>query len=315
MRRFHFLALGAFITASGALAVDGVVEINQARALAGNVTPGDMPGFPVTLSRSGSYRLTSNLDVRALASPENITAISVTTDDVTIDMNGFAILGPTICSGAPVTFCTPSGSGNGIDAGSNSGFRAFNGTIRGMGSRGILAGGRARLEWLRVESNRYDGITLGNSNSSIVSHCIASSNGQHGVNCAGTYGGSISFTTAESNMIDGIVGGQASAITDCTAIRNGGNGLAMFYGGGTIRNSVSHNNTGAGINTTVIGANMLGAVIVGNSVRSNAGGGLVLATGAGADGYSGNVLTGNSVAQITGGVSMGTNLCNGAPCP
>ena len=35
------------VLADPALAVDGVIEINQARAAAGNVTVGDAPGFPV----------------------------------------------------------------------------------------------------------------------------------------------------------------------------------------------------------------------------------------------------------------------------
>ena len=37
-------------------AVDGVILIDQTKALAGNVTPGDTPGFPVTISLPGSYR-------------------------------------------------------------------------------------------------------------------------------------------------------------------------------------------------------------------------------------------------------------------
>jgi hypothetical protein len=50
------------IAISGRLfAQDGVVIIDQTRAIAGNVTPGDVPGVPVTISRSGSYRLDSNL--------------------------------------------------------------------------------------------------------------------------------------------------------------------------------------------------------------------------------------------------------------
>ena len=55
----------AFILALGssARAVDGVVEINQAKALAGGVTAGDTAGFPATISQSGSYRLTGNLTV------------------------------------------------------------------------------------------------------------------------------------------------------------------------------------------------------------------------------------------------------------
>ena len=42
-------------------AVDGVIEINQAKALAGGVTPSDTPGFPVSIDTAGSYRLTGNL--------------------------------------------------------------------------------------------------------------------------------------------------------------------------------------------------------------------------------------------------------------
>jgi len=54
--------IGAMVGAARPLAaVDGVIEINQARALAGG--PGDEPGFPVTIYASGSYRLTSNLSV------------------------------------------------------------------------------------------------------------------------------------------------------------------------------------------------------------------------------------------------------------
>ena len=51
--------LVAFI-ASPALAQ---VVITQAKALAGNVTPGDAAGFPVTLSQPGAYILGSNLTV------------------------------------------------------------------------------------------------------------------------------------------------------------------------------------------------------------------------------------------------------------
>src|SRR6185436_8638324 len=44
-----------------AFAVDGTILIDQNRALAGNVTPGDAPGFPVTISQPGSYKLSGNL--------------------------------------------------------------------------------------------------------------------------------------------------------------------------------------------------------------------------------------------------------------
>lgn len=40
-----------------AQAADGQILISQAKALAGNVTHGDAPGFPVTLTQPGSYQL------------------------------------------------------------------------------------------------------------------------------------------------------------------------------------------------------------------------------------------------------------------
>jgi hypothetical protein len=92
---------GACLSVSTAFAVDGVKLITQSRAIAGGVTPNDAPGFPVTISRRGSYRLASNLSVES----SNVHAIQITSPrgDVTIDLNGFTITGP----GAP-------GSGDGI---------------------------------------------------------------------------------------------------------------------------------------------------------------------------------------------------------
>src|SRR5947207_5818225 len=106
-------------------AVDGVILIDQNRALAGGVTPGDAPGFPVTISVAGSYRLSGNLTV-----PDaNTTAISITAKNVTIDLNGFSIIGPTVCTGIPVTSCSPTGSGVGITS-FQSMISVYNGVIR-----------------------------------------------------------------------------------------------------------------------------------------------------------------------------------------
>jgi hypothetical protein len=53
------------------MAVDGVLEINQACVSVG-CFPGDLAGFPVTISSTGSYRLTSSLDVTGEGSPQNV---------------------------------------------------------------------------------------------------------------------------------------------------------------------------------------------------------------------------------------------------
>jgi hypothetical protein len=85
-------ALATLATSAGA--VDGLVLIDQNHALAGSVTPGDAPGFPVTISQAGSYRLASNLTV-----PAGVDAIQITANDVTIDLNGFSIIGPGVFPG------------------------------------------------------------------------------------------------------------------------------------------------------------------------------------------------------------------------
>jgi hypothetical protein len=82
-------AFAALALAAGAQAQ--VVTIDQAKALAGNVTPGDAPGFPVTISQPGSYRLTGNLRVDDLSAH----GIEITAPGtVTLDLGGFTIRGP-----------------------------------------------------------------------------------------------------------------------------------------------------------------------------------------------------------------------------
>jgi hypothetical protein len=163
------LALAALLALTlPAHAVDGVKLIDMARVAAGGVTPGDTPGFPVTISQPGSYRLSGNLTV-----PDaNTDAIVVTEANVTLDLNGFAILGPTTCvlDFGPRTFvCSPTGTGEGISNGSGPGsispfLVVMNGTIRGMGANGINiqnAGlGAVRIEKVAVSDNGGSGIVV-----------------------------------------------------------------------------------------------------------------------------------------------------------
>src|SRR4051812_6036205 len=85
---------------------EGVTLIDQKTALSGKVTESDTPGFPVTISAPGSYRLSSNLVVPDAAT----TAIQITADNVSLDLGGFSIIGPNTCTPSPV-HCTFSGGG------------------------------------------------------------------------------------------------------------------------------------------------------------------------------------------------------------
>jgi hypothetical protein len=195
----------------------GVINIDQAKAEAGGVTANDTPGFPVTISQSGTYRLTSNLVV---GNP-NTTVIEVTADNVTLDLNGYAILGATSCSGEP-TVCYPVGSGDGVrftPANRKANLAISNGTIRGMGGGGInvhTASSGFLVDNVRVVSNGGWGMVLNGAN---VTNSVVMRNGVHGI------------------------GAHSSLISGNTIVANGGAGLFLVrsgFGG----NSLVGNNAG-----------------------------------------------------------------------
>lgn len=153
MRAFNTLCTGfvLLLVAFPALAGDGAIEINAA-CVADGCFAGDDPGFPVQINNAGSYVLTSNLEV----GDANTTAIDISKANVSLDLNGFSLIGPTSCTGRPVTSCSPTGNGRGIET--YNGNRISNGAVVGFGSHGIYALAHSRLQNLRVEFNGGDGI-------------------------------------------------------------------------------------------------------------------------------------------------------------
>lgn len=120
-----------------AKAVDGVILITQARALAGGITPGDAPGFPVTLSQPGSYRLAGNLTVATA----NVNAIFVEADNVSIDLNGFTVFGPGKANGTAAGIASDQ-----TDAPGGGAMTIMNGVVRDMGGAGIAIDSAAIVE-------------------------------------------------------------------------------------------------------------------------------------------------------------------------
>lgn len=265
------LSLLHMLNPSGAEAVDGVIEISQVRAEAGGVTPGDTPGFPATLSQPGSYRLTGNLVVP----DRDTTAIQVISDDVSIDLNGFAILGPNVANGF----------GEGVAASSRANIHVRNGTIRGMGARGLHLGNWAVVEDIRSQHNS-DGAEVGIH--SRVSRSSAIANRAAGINVFSK--SLVEDCIANQNGEDGIVAGEASRIQGNTATDNGRYGIL---------------------------AN--GAVLVlDNTIMDNDDFGIFL--GNANAGYAGNTITDNTGSpggpQVQGGTQIGTNICGtDTTCP
>jgi hypothetical protein len=226
-----------FLTSGIATAVDGVVLIDQARALAGSVTPGDTPGFPVTISVAGSYRLSGNLTV-----PDaDTTAISVTSDNVSIDLNGFAILGPVTCTGNPIS-CTPTGTGNGINVeGLPRTIGIRNGEIRGMGSAGISCGSSGavvNVSDMRVLQNGWVGIIVANG---MVTGSSVTTNGTTGIAVSGT--GTVIGNHVSHNGTNGIQVNNG-LVSQNTSSANGSVGLRLTLTVGYWGNALTANNAG-----------------------------------------------------------------------
>ena len=172
-------------------AADGVIEINQAIVEANG-------GFPYVISEPGSYNLSGNLTVP----DENTSAIEVQARDVTLDLNGFAIIGPVQCTAenGSVT-CSPEGTGVGVLAPLAFPTVVRNGSVRGMGSGGVVIT-FGRVEGVRALENGDRGIFL--LQSGVVRGCLAELNGEVGIFILDA-GAVVEHSIARFNPAGGIV--------------------------------------------------------------------------------------------------------------
>jgi hypothetical protein len=222
------LAISALFAALPAAAVDGEILISQSRAASGGITPGDTAGFPVTISRSGSYKLSSNLSVT-----DATNAIEVTAADVTIDLNGFTI------RSSP-----PGAASSGIVALTGGGvLRVSNGTIVGFPSAGIAKSpGFAVIEDMRIIGNGRNLDLAGDSqvrNSTIIMSTSDFGVFEPGIRC-------YARCLIENNVITGNIGAAVvSQGGGSTVIGNVmvGNGSPAVFSSGVA--------TGIGLNILV----------------------------------------------------------------
>jgi hypothetical protein len=281
-------ALLLFALAGPALAVDGVLEINETCAVETGCFAGDTAGFPVRITAPGSYRLTSNL---TYASPnQNAIFIEGGGAGSTIDLNGFAIVGPATCERVlNVTTCSGTGTGN-VSAVSSSnladGVTVKNGRVQGAGRSGISLGGRhSRIEGVHATQNGSNGLRL-------------------------TVGGVFFQNRAYINGGDGIQADEDSIVSSNIAFGNAGDGINAADGAAIIQGNNSSENNEDGI---VAGAECL---VKDNVVTDNKGFGLNLSSPLVTSvGYTNNIFA-NNIGTVAGGIDLGGNLCNGTTtCP
>jgi len=253
--RSLLIAAALISTGSAALAQ---ATIDQNKALAGNVTPGDSAGYPITINQPGSYKLMSNLMV-----PAGTSGIVINAPNVTLDLNGFTVAGPVTCSQnastRAVTCSAPySGSIAGIRAGTaDLAFTIRNGTVQGFAGDGIFGSGNDLIERVHVTQNSFVGIDQTGTNDANprIVDVLADLNGKHGLHLSAS-GGVVSGSRVNANGGDGIYGNGRVLVLDTQARRNFDVGLRNAQ---VSRTSSSNNGTNR-LQVNSLGGNYDGAV-------------------------------------------------------
>ncbi|HZO85635.1 MAG TPA: right-handed parallel beta-helix repeat-containing protein, partial [Verrucomicrobiae bacterium] len=180
--------------------------------------------WPATIRLAGS-----------LTGIRNTNGITITSDDVTIDLNDHAIIGVPFAldgirvEGTHTNITVRNGSirswpGDGVDASA-----AVNSQLRNLSSArnsgvGLRLGEGGLISGCTARTNTSDGIVA--SSGCRVVDCSASRNGSEGL-IVGS-GSTIEGCAAFENNNSGIIASLGSSIVNCTAYSNGTNGIAVL---------------------------------------------------------------------------------------
>ena len=179
-------------------------------------TPGGA-GIEYFISQPGSYYLTGNI-----AGVDGEIGIIIQASDVTLDLNGFSLLGS---PGAYFGVSIVGGYAN---------VTVRNGTISGWNSEpGIYANGRhVVLEHLTITGN-WQGVNT--AEDTVIRNCVVS-----------------------DNALDGIILGNNGVVSDCLVQSNAYNGISIQGAGSVIRgNNLCGNNSSGSFGTS--GINIAGS--------------------------------------------------------
>jgi hypothetical protein len=228
--------------------------------------------LPTNITLSGSYYVVANL-----VGVAGTNGITITTNNVTVDLNGFSLIGvPGSQDGIAVAIL-------------NNNIAIINGTVRNWGGNGISGSGQGtRVQQVHSRSNAVLGIRV--FGPALIKECTASGN------LVGIYtvdGSIIEHCAAFLQTGAGFQIGGSCVVRACAARLNSGAGIVQGSGGSSVilENSCSMN-ASVGI-----------SVCYGNLIRNNTcdSNGTAVADGAGIETRCGanrvedNLVTGNGI--------------------
>jgi len=203
-------------------------------------TPLKSADFPLTITASGSYYLTENVKLTA----DSSTGITINTSNVTIDLNGFSLIGPAalsitgdgiVCISDAAANITISNGGlqfwsaDGCDLSKAQSSKVTNVVSYGNGGVGILVGTDGIVSNCAVQYNIRSGIKT--SDFCVIDHCTSQFNANYsayGIECGQSC--IVSNCTAHANLSSGgIYVGFGGSIIGCTAYNNQGGFITSDY--------------------------------------------------------------------------------------
>jgi hypothetical protein len=228
------IALGPLNPPFGAVTSSNktLAEVEPRIAINATNTPGDATSL-FKITQPGSYSLTGNV-----AGVSGKHGILIASSSVTVDLNGFEVLGP----GVPQT---NEQDGVKIASGGLENVVVLNGSVRGWSGVGVNlrqpAVTNCRIERVTASRNTRYGLVV-NHGSAIID-CQASANADYGIllgdGCLATR------CTAIGNSVSGIGSGSGCTISNCTASSNNGIGIGTNTNT-SILDCTSSNNTSHG---------------------------------------------------------------------
>jgi parallel beta-helix repeat protein len=204
---------------AGVLAAGLLVGSGPARAE-------DIKSCPVTITKPGTYSLNQDLFCSTTGN-----AITISADNVTLNLKGHILLGPQ--------------TGFGVYVGAHENVVVENGTISGFWFGVWFVGtGSSQVTGISAMGAGNAGVVLSNSYDNTVSGCVLSQNHFNGLWCGdgGSTANTIANNTANGNGFAGIAldnSATQNTVQGNTADLNGGPGI--FAGGTTTQNTIQGN--------------------------------------------------------------------------
>lgn len=255
-------------------------------------TPGNVAVL-FRITQPGSYYLTGNVTGVA-----NRSGIEIAASGVTIDLNGFELVG---VPGSHVGIYTSADVLRDLDI--------RNGSVRDWGNSGVDLGTRLStssvITGLRTSGNGQTGLRVGRG--SVITRCVSTYNGGSGILCEA--GAVLDGCVSGSNTGAGFTAGTICVFTNCSAWLNGSHGIHAAESC-VVRGCTVSNNSAIGV---FLGAR---STVAGCVISANAGDGIAIGNGSvvaecsshsnGGSGFVGN--SGSTIRQCSAYSNTGDGI-------